>query len=80
MRRIVRVLMDAEKALAQGDENCGGGADNIYHDPLLRVRVAIRKLVDAAPDLDLVCSWAAGEVNHIPADKLHAAVKKVRTL
>lgn len=31
----------AEPALAEGDENCGGGDDNVYHAPLLAVRKAL---------------------------------------
>lgn len=80
MKRAVRTLMDAEKALAEGDANCGGGEDNVFHAPLLRVRAEIKRLVAAAPALDLLCAWAAGEVNHVSVLQLRAAAKKVRAL
>lgn len=45
---LLATLKAAEAALAEGDENCGGNADNVYHEPLQQVRAAIAAMGGAA--------------------------------
>jgi hypothetical protein len=39
--QLLAALEAAEPALAEGDENCGGDGDSLYHEPLQLVRAAL---------------------------------------
>lgn len=77
MKRVVRVLKAAERALREGNDNCGGEPDNIYYDPLRKVRAEVKLLVALAPDLDLVLKWAAGE-EAVPLETVQRASARLR--
>lgn len=42
------LLFDAYLALLEGDTNCGGGDDNIYHAPMLELRDALAQALAGA--------------------------------
>lgn len=46
MGDVTEALDAAEIVLAEGLENCGGDEDNVFHEPLVKVRAALAKLRD----------------------------------
>lgn len=80
MKNVVKVLRAAERALREGDRNCGGGPDNVYHEPLRQVRAEIRRLVAMGPSWSTCVQWTAGDVNGIPVTHLKRAAEELRGL